>query len=145
MSICGFDMKISGKVPVREAHFKIKKWNTIFTWLICKFKIRVTSIKFFKKWIKFLLSMGPNKKHIIYISKPYQRFHFLSLKKTSFYFAHKYAGVRRGELSSYCRSRNLPLNFTVKFEIVVLKNKLCHFNQIFCWNFFISTIIKGFL
>ena len=82
---------------------------------ICKFKLRVISIKFFKKWIKFLLSMGPNKKHI-YISKPYERLHFLYLKKSSFHFVHKYISARQGELSSYCCSRNLRFNFTVRGE-----------------------------
>ena len=56
-------------------------------------------IKIFQQLFQFFFIMCPNKKNIINISKPYQRLKISCIKKTSFYFVHKYRNIRR---SKFC-------------------------------------------
>ena len=83
------------------------------------------SIKSLHKRFKFCFSMHPNKKDIVNISQPYKWLKLLRFKKICLSFIHINTGVWRSKLSSNSSTRDLLLNFVVKFKKIVFKNKFC--------------------
>ena len=53
-------------------NLKIKICNALFAWLTYKFDVSMELIKTTQKGLKFLLTMCPDKKNIVNLSKPHQ-------------------------------------------------------------------------
>ena len=97
------------------------------------------------KWMKFLLSMSPNEKHLYIQTILKTSFPFVSRKKVSALSINIHTGLRTREFSFYYFSRNLLFNVTVKFEIVVFKNNFSHFNpRSFIETFLLVRLISDF-
>ena len=94
-------------------------------------------IKTTQKGLKFLLTMCPDEKNIVNISKP----HF---NKSSFNFIHKQTLITWGKLGSNRGTRNLLLNFSIKFGVVILQNKIFHPYQFTRRNSVFFSLIKYF-
>ena len=73
MAISRFHIQICNNLTVFNTNFKVKKCNTFFASLICKFDISMELIKTMQKSLKFFLTKCPDKKKIVNISKPHKR------------------------------------------------------------------------
>ena len=87
-----------------------------FSMTLCKLKVRQKIIKSLHKPFKFCFSMHPNKKDIVNISQPYKWLKLLRFKKICLSFIHINTGVWRSKLISNSSTRDLLLNFFVKFK-----------------------------
>ena len=116
------------KSVVIEPFFRLtlkSKNENFFSWLVCKLKVRQKIIKSLHKLFKFCFSMRPNKKDIVNISQPYKWLKLLRFKKICLSFIHINTGVWRSKLISNSSTRDLLLNFVVKFKKIVFMNKFC--------------------
>ena len=116
------------KSVVIEPFFRLtlkSKNENFFSWLVCKLKVRQKIIKSLHKLFKFCFSMHPNKKDIVNISQPYKWLKLLRFKKICLSFIHINTGVWRSKLISNSSTRDLLLNFVVKFKKIVFMNKFC--------------------
>ena len=73
-------------------------------------------IKSLHKLFQFFFSIAPNKKDIVNISQPYKCLKFLHFKKICLSFIHINGGVWRRKFSPNTSTRDLLLNFVVKFK-----------------------------
>ena len=119
------------KSVVIEPFFRLtlkSKNEKKFSWLVCKLKVRQKIIKSLHKLFKFCFSMhpkNPNKKDIVNIYQPHKWLKLLRFKKICLSFIHINTGVWRSKLISNSSTRDLLLNFVVKFKKIVFMNKFC--------------------
>ena len=66
-------------------------------------------------------------------------------KKKSLNFIHKQTGIGWGKLGTNSGTRNVLLNLSVKLEVVILQNKICHPYQFTSRNIVLFSLIKYFL
>ena len=97
--------------------------NTILRCLVWKFQVWMKLVK--------ILTMCLYKKYAINISKPDEWLQLLCFKKSGFHFTHENADVRCCKFSSNSCSWYLLADFFIKFRVVVFKNKLCYWNDLF--------------
>ena len=124
MFVCRLNVQVCSQLTSRQAHLKVQKGNVFFIELMGKFNVRVVVIKIFQ----FFFTMCLNEENIIDISKPYQRLKLLCIKEISFYFIHKNGSMCRSKFCTNGSHLYLVFNFSIKFKVVVFKNKCCHFD-----------------
>ena len=84
-----------------------------------------------RNWFRFTINLlsfaspcvRPYKKDIVNILQPNRCLKILCLKKISLCFIHIDTSVWRSKLGSNCSSRNVLLNFIIKFKQIIFQNK----------------------
>ena len=142
MTVSRFYIEICNNLTVFDTNFKVKKCNAFFAWLISKFDVRMELNSFQLSSCSLCVQM--KKISSIYLNHTKGCNSWVSKKKNSLNFIHKQTRIGWGKLGTNSGTRNLLLNLSVKLEVVILQNKICHPYQFTSRNSVLFSLIKYF-